>query len=331
MGGHSVMGDSVIDWIEKGKPMGTPRMICNGDIMLHVTKGVFGLRIDNVLNVEINNLEIDDLQNIAELGSYICGNYDSTDNGGHRNQNYPLQRGFTGTEGHALSMVSSQGPMDNVHIHNIVSARGDALAIQFFPSNKVQIGSNVGIEDIHAGAALSKSVLESLPNAMPNKIPRACAVTIWTWTDEESEFYENEISFVDKDSVKAKCLTTHTQCSDSDFDGEAIEHIASCDSTTIVKGDGHSMDNRLLYDTFIRHQSPTHQKLADIMKTHKEPDFFPPRAFPNHWMNQPFYIRYAIPLAVATILMLIAAIYKVISEYSNNDDLSKSQSEYQAL
>ena len=84
--GHSVMGDSVIDWIEKGKPMGNPKMICNGDIMLHVTKGVFGLRIDNVLNVDINGLEVDDLQNIAELGSYICGNYDSTDNGGHRNQ-----------------------------------------------------------------------------------------------------------------------------------------------------------------------------------------------------------------------------------------------------
>jgi hypothetical protein len=144
--GHSVLGDDVIDWIEKGKPMGTPRMICNGDIMLHVTKGVFGLRIDNVLNVELNNVEIDDLQNIAELGSYICGNYDSTDNGGHRNQNFPLQRGFTGTEVHALSFVSSSGSVDNLHIHNIVSARGDALAMQFFPGNKVEIGANVKIE-----------------------------------------------------------------------------------------------------------------------------------------------------------------------------------------
>merc|ERR1719356_1935353 len=234
--GHSGRGGSVIDWSEKGKPMGTPRMICNGDIMLHVTKGVFGLRIDNVLNVEINNLEIDDLQNIAELGSYICGNYDSTDNGGHRNQNYPLQRGFPGTEVHALSMVSSSGQMDNVHIHNIVSARGDALAIQFFPSNKVQLGRNVVIEDIHAGAALSKSVLGSLTNSMPNKIPRACAVTIWTWTDEESEFFENTISFEDKDAVKAKCLTTHTQCSDSAFDHEALlANIEPCDKTTIVK------------------------------------------------------------------------------------------------
>merc|ERR1712154_466651 len=97
---------------------------------------------------DINGLEIDDLQNIAELGSYICGNYESTDNGGHRNQNFPLQRGFTGTEVHALSMVSSSGTMDNVKITNIVSARGDAMAIQLFPSNKVTIGSNIHIEDI---------------------------------------------------------------------------------------------------------------------------------------------------------------------------------------
>ena len=223
--------------------------------------------------------------------------------------------------------------MDNVHIHNIVSARGDALAIQFFPSNKVQLGRNVVIEDIHAGAALSKSVLGSLENSMPNKIPRACAVTVWTWTDEESEFYENEITFVDKDSVQAKCLTTHTHCSDSDFDGEVLQNIASCDSSTIVKGDGHSMDNKLLYDTYIRHQSPTHQKLADILKTHKVPDFFPPRAFPNHWSNQPIYVRYAIPLAVATLLMMAAALWKVMSGYNNNSDSSKLEtiSEYEPL
>merc|ERR1711972_642895 len=151
--------------------------------------GVFGLRIDNVLNVEINNVEIEDLQNIAELGSYICGNYDSTDNGGHRNQNFPLQRGFTGTEVHALSFVSSSGKLDNVHI-----------------------------EDIHAGAALSKDVLGSLENSMPNKIPRACAITVWTWTDEDQEFYANDISFVDRDAIEARCMTTHTVCDDSDYD-----------------------------------------------------------------------------------------------------------------
>merc|ERR1712087_890254 len=259
--GHSVLGDDVIDWIEKGKPMGTPRMICNGDIMLHVTKGVFGLRIDNVLNVNIDELEIDDLQNIAELGSYICGNYDSTDNGGHRNQNFPLQRGFTGTEVHALSFVSSSGQLDNVHIHNIVSARGDALAMQFFPGNQVEIGANVKIEDIHAGAALSKDVLGSLDNSMPNKIPRACAITVWKWTDEESEMYANEIEFVDVDAVTARCMTTHTPCDDSIYDGEALPmaNVHSFDATTIVREE--MVDNAMLFGEFIAKVSPTHSKL----------------------------------------------------------------------
>merc|ERR1712087_800786 len=244
--GHSVLGDDVIDWIEKGKPMGNPRMICNGD---------------NVLNVDLNNVEIDDLQNIAELGSYICGNYDSTDNGGHRNQNFPLQRGFTGTEVHALSFVSSSGQLDNVHIHNIVSARGDALAMQFFPGNQVQIGANVKIEDIHAGAALSKDVLGSLENSMPNKIPRACAITVWTWTDEEQEFYDNEIEFVDVDAVTARCMTTHTPCDDSIYDGEALPmaNVHSFDATTIVREE--MVDNAMLFGEFIAKVSPTHSKL----------------------------------------------------------------------
>jgi len=317
--GHSVLGDDVIDWIEKGKPMGTPRMICNGDIMLHVTKGVFGLRIDNVLNVDLNNIEIDDLQNIAELGSYICGNYDSTDNGGHRNQNFPLQRGFTGTEVHALSFVSSSGKLDNVHIHNIVSARGDALAMQFFPGNKVEIGANVRIEDIHAGAALSKDVLGSLENSMPNKIPRACAITVWTWTDEDQEFYANDISFVDRDAIEARCMTTHTVCDDSDYDGEALANIGACSSTTIVKG---NTANELVYEQYIRHVSPAHQKLFAIIQEHPEPDFYPPRAFPERYAAAATSWTMCAAYTLAVVVAL-AAVYRVYRAYAKGKDYAE--------
>merc|ERR1719245_2779453 len=263
--GHSVIGTKVDSWISSGKSMGTAQVRCNGDIMLHVTKGVFGFRIDNVDNVHLNNIEIEDLQNIGELGSYVCGHYESTDDGGHRNQNYPLQRGFTGTEVHALSFVGTTGKIDNINIHNIISARGDALAIQFLPSNEVEIGANIQIEDIHAGAHLPKDLLASLDNSMPNKIPRACAVTIWTWTDEEAEFYANKISFVDRDAVSARCMTTHTVCDDSDYDGEALSNIAPCSSHTIVKG---NTANELVYEQYIRHISPAHQKLFAILSDH---------------------------------------------------------------
>ena len=133
-----------------------------------------------------------------------------------------MNRGYTGTEVHALSFVGSSGKINGVKVHNIVSARGDAFAIQFFPSNEISVGGDISISSIHAGAYLEKKVLLSLEDPMPNKIPRACAITIWTWTDDEEEFYQNKINFLDKDSMDARCVTTHTFCSNSPYDHEAI-------------------------------------------------------------------------------------------------------------
>jgi len=213
------------------------------------------------------------LHNVGQLGSYICGHYESDSDGGHRNQNFPLQRGYTGTEVHALSMVSSSGTMDNVKISNIVSARGDAMAIQLFPSNELQIGANIEISDIHAGSSLNtQSVRDLQPhNFLPNKIPRACALTVWTWTDGD-DYVENQIEFVDKNAISAKCITGHTFCSDSDYDAEALQDVGMCDDTTIVGAKAHTMDNGLIYSEFIRPLSAQHEKLFAIAEGHDDTD-----------------------------------------------------------
>jgi len=314
--GHSVLGanDSVSKWISDGAPLDNPRMICNGDIMLHVTKGVFGLRMDNIYNVNIDGLEIDDLQNVGELGSYICGNYESDSDGGHRNQNYPLQRGYTGTEVHALSMVSTTGSLDNVRIHNIVSARGDAMAIQLFPSNDVVFGPSIQIEDIHAGAALNyQAISKLLPmNFLPNKVPRACAITIWTYTDGD-DLTENHVVFEDKNAITAKCLTMHTECSDSAFDGEALDHLMECDDSTLVRAEAQSAANGEIYEKYISPQSPMHEKLLSVIQNHPEPDYFPPRAFPDAAGSaERVYLgltRFLALFAAALVMALSAAFY----------------------
>ena len=64
----------------------------------------------------LQNVVIDDLQNIGALGSTLCGEYESNDDGGHRKQLWPLQRGYTGTEVRALAIVSSNGQMDGIDI-----------------------------------------------------------------------------------------------------------------------------------------------------------------------------------------------------------------------
>lgn len=67
-------------------------------------------------------------------------------------------------------MVGSTGKMDGLYIGNVVSARGDAMAMQFFPANDVQLGGDITIQDIHAGAYLDKNVLPALDSNMPNKV-----------------------------------------------------------------------------------------------------------------------------------------------------------------
>ena len=43
----------------------------------------------------------------CHLGLYVRGNWESEEDGGHRNQNYELQCGYTGIEEHAMSFHES--------------------------------------------------------------------------------------------------------------------------------------------------------------------------------------------------------------------------------
>ena len=116
-------------------------------------------------------MQLTDLQNVRQLGSYVCGNYESEKDGGHRNRNYPLQHGYTGTEVHAISFAGSKRTVNNVKIENVASGCGDVYCTQLFPDNKIEIG-HIEINDLHAGAYLYGGELPE-EDPMPNKIPRA--------------------------------------------------------------------------------------------------------------------------------------------------------------
>lgn len=232
--GHSVLKTKVQAWIAENKPLQNAKMRCNNDIMLHVTKGVFGLRVDNVENFNFENIEIYDLQNVGQLGSYVCGNYESETDGGHRNQNFPLQRGYTGTEVHGMCFVGSTGKANNIKINNLISARGDVYGIQFYPGNEIELGS-IDISDLHAGSYLYEDELPE--NNMPNKVPRACVLDIWNWFDDESGFTQNNIDW-NVDNVNAKCTSYHSACVNGDYDSDAVSDIVQeCDDSNLISND----------------------------------------------------------------------------------------------
>ncbi len=81
---------------------------------------------------------------------------------------------------------------------------------------------------------------------------------------------------MDKDAVSAKCMTMHTECSDSEFDGEAldVDSIGACDSTTLVAAKAHSMNNADIYSKYISKKSDVHQKLNSLIEGHPESEVF---------------------------------------------------------
>merc|ERR1712048_1200561 len=103
--------------------------------MLHLSKGIFGVRIDNVLNVSIDGfLHISELHNLGEFGeSELCGAYFSAQSGGHHNQQYPVQIGYTGNEVHGLTMIGSEGVIrGEIAISDLLSARGSCFGLNFY-------------------------------------------------------------------------------------------------------------------------------------------------------------------------------------------------------
>lgn len=78
---RNTINRDVIHWIEKGQTLAQLNKhrkddyVCNSDTMFHVNKGVIGFRIDGTRNVVMRNTSVNNLENIGQLGSHLCGAY----------------------------------------------------------------------------------------------------------------------------------------------------------------------------------------------------------------------------------------------------------------
>ena len=108
----------------------TPALGCNNDRMMHCPKGVMGIRMDGVENVNIHNLEIYDLYEGSGLGSELCGDYweqtqDAFTGGGHFLQNTPYYYGYTGNRVHGIFTDWANATISGtVDIHHLTSETG---------------------------------------------------------------------------------------------------------------------------------------------------------------------------------------------------------------
>ena len=137
-------------------------LICNGDSMFHVDKGVIGFKIDAAINVLLFNTSVRNMKNLGKVGSTICGNYLNT-------ISHPAATltGYGGTKVRGYTFSGSKNIVSiNSYVSNMSSKSGSAISIDVLTNSKNIFILNSNVDYIKGG--LDGPVLFSPPNEEPN-------------------------------------------------------------------------------------------------------------------------------------------------------------------
>jgi hypothetical protein len=164
-----------IDWALNGTPL-NGELSCNQDAMRHLNKGIIGLRIEEVNNVDLNNVEISYINNWGKKGTYICGSYTGPDTGGHEDQQ--KWTGYQGSDSRGISIYGSTNVnLNSVKVNNINSVNGHATAVDLIENSEVDFSNGVEISDIRAGITITKrEIVDFSDEEDPNEVPVACDI-----------------------------------------------------------------------------------------------------------------------------------------------------------
>lgn len=159
------------------------KYVCNGDSMHHLNKGTFGIKMDGGNNIRINNVIVKNINNESNLGSNICGPYETS----HKAQSNSTY-GFTGCNTRGISASACTNlHINSTFIDNIQSYNCYSVGIDIFNSTTNCILDYVHISNIKAGHKNTQGKWvginhdgEEIPYTtdLPNKIPENFGVKV---------------------------------------------------------------------------------------------------------------------------------------------------------
>lgn len=162
-GGGGSISSSVVEWAEGGAFPAGLRLLCNGDTMFHVHKGVFGIRCDGVRHLLIKDTTVDSIYNNGALGSALGGRYHGP-RGGHKNQNKGT--GYGGADARGISLAGCfDAKIQKTTVTNVISRCASATGIDGFgQSCRLQLNGNTVNMIV---AAFERHTPYLLPNPTP--------------------------------------------------------------------------------------------------------------------------------------------------------------------
>lgn len=186
---------------------------CGYDSLGHISKGVVGLKIEYVKNIEINNMEIADVHSIGQMATDLCGEWTDASNGGPFLQESWTNKGYGATFAYGAVMFYGDGVFNNVKIHDIVSFYGPSYGNYAMFGNTISF-KNSEIFNIFGGIMNQQDYSE---DHLPNRANRACAVESVVLDIANYKKYRLASDLVNDNvitmkNVKQYCMIGHNGC-----------------------------------------------------------------------------------------------------------------------
>ena len=204
----TTIDEEFINWARGIGNLTNGKLVCNGDDMFHMNKGVVGIRIDRTNNVDMKDVLIENINNWSEFGSKFCQTrnnnnsnsshpfdyctHPQTPSKSNNNINYKYQGRVV--RGIALTDVTGDITLEDIEIDSVNSARGSAIGIDILGTqvSDVYLDGGIRIDDINAGSELTEQQQE-----FPNDNVYACGLYITNPNGDFIQDGDNDIVDVD--------------------------------------------------------------------------------------------------------------------------------------
>lgn len=140
-------------------------IVCNGDTMFHVDKGVIGIRIDGCNGSKLHNCMVTNIKNYGKIGSRLAGSYIKS---------HPLQNSMIGYHGNnthgVICCAVNDMVVDNLNIIDVYSKTGVSKGFALLNESSNSCLEDITIKDIVAGTDIE---ITDTHQILPNKYPIA--------------------------------------------------------------------------------------------------------------------------------------------------------------
>lgn len=213
----------VIDWVTTGNTSLLERHLdvhCGTDIQVHSVKGAIGVRVDGADSVEIRNVTISDVASTGDLGSMRCGEYVVPQIAG---ESAYIQPGYNGHRAHGMTLVYSNGVIEDVAISEVSSLWGSAYGLRVFDGCDLELKGTVMVNGIVAGTVYEENNVDMrfMMKSTVNALPQACSVYLYSDGDD--------IHFDGNTTISAQNVVGYRECEESVLRAKASDSGEAAD------------------------------------------------------------------------------------------------------